>query len=83
MEADYNIGDEVWGATFPASQGCHAEFVTASTMSISKKPKNLSHIEAASMPFVGLTAWSALMVSAGLSPEKLNRNAKFKKKILL
>lgn len=76
--SEYKIGDEVWGATFPSSQGSHADFVTASTYTIAKKPKNLKHIEAAAIPFTGLTAWSSLMISAGLSSEKLNRNAKFK-----
>ena len=84
MEAakNHQIGDEVWGATFPSSQGSHAEFVTASSMSLSKKPKNLSHIQAASIPFIGLTAWSAMMISAGLSPEKQNRNTQFKVLVL-
>ena len=43
-----------------------------------KKPKNLKHVEASAIPFTGLTAWSSMMVSAGLSSEKLNRNANFK-----
>ena len=43
-----------------------------------KKPKNLSHVQASAIPFTGLTAWSSMMVSAGLSSEKLNRNAKYK-----
>ena len=47
-------------------------------MIILKKPKSLKHTEASSIPFIGLTAWSSLMISAGLSSEKLNRNAKFK-----
>ena len=48
------------------------------TVTILKKPKSLKHTEASSIPFIGLTAWSSLMISAGLSSEKLNRNAKFK-----
>ena len=34
--SEYKIGDEVWGATFPSSQGSHADFVTASTYTIAK-----------------------------------------------
>merc|ERR1712223_526153 len=75
---EYRIGDEVWGATFPSSQGSHADFVTASTFTIAKKPKNLKHIQASAIPFTGLTAWSSMMVSAGLSSENLNRNTKYK-----
>ena len=48
------------------------------TITILKKPKSLKHTEASAIPFIGLTAWSSLMISAGLSSEKLNRNAKFK-----
>ena len=34
--SEYKIGDQVWGATFPSSQGSHADFVTASTFTIAK-----------------------------------------------
>ena len=78
LSNEFKLGDEVWGATFPSSQGSHADFVTASSYSLSKKPKNLSHVQAASLPFTALTAWSSMMISAGLSSEKQNRNTKFK-----
>ncbi len=74
----FQVGDSVWGATFPSSQGSHSEFVSASSLTLTHKPDNLSHLQAASIPFTALTAWSALMVSAGLSSEKQNKNTKFK-----
>uniref|UniRef100_T1IY24 Alcohol dehydrogenase-like C-terminal domain-containing protein n=1 Tax=Strigamia maritima TaxID=126957 RepID=T1IY24_STRMM len=62
----------VWGAVAPQFQGTHAHFclvqknsVCASKLahspyklmnSVCKKPKNISHMEAASLPYAGLTA---------------------------
>ena len=65
----YRIGDEVWGTVFPATHhGTHAEYVTASQTSVSLKPKSLSHVQAASVPYAGLTAWGGLRVTAELGP---------------
>ncbi|XP_067402647.1 reticulon-4-interacting protein 1, mitochondrial [Emydura macquarii macquarii] len=58
--AYFKPGDEVWAAIPPWKQGTLSEFVVASGNEISHKPKSLSHIEAASLPYVGLTAWSAM-----------------------
>ena len=81
-QKDFQIGDEVYGATFPSSQGSHTEFVTASKFSLARKPNNLSHLEAASLPFTALTAWSAMMVSAGMSSETQNKNPQYKVLVL-
>ena len=61
------VGDEVWGAIFPSQEGSHQELCLASESSVSLKPKSLSHLEAASVPYAGLTAWSAIS-SLGLRP---------------
>uniref|UniRef100_T1JAF3 Alcohol dehydrogenase-like C-terminal domain-containing protein n=1 Tax=Strigamia maritima TaxID=126957 RepID=T1JAF3_STRMM len=34
---------------------------------VCKKPKNISHVEAASLPYAGLTAYSALALSANVN----------------
>jgi NADPH:quinone reductase-like Zn-dependent oxidoreductase len=34
-KTDYKAGDQVWGAVAPSSQGSHAEYVVASTISVS------------------------------------------------
>lgn len=60
------IGDEVWGVVPVEQQGCHAEYVVASETLVNPRPKNISYIEAASIPYAGLTAWSALWLSGGL-----------------
>ncbi|XP_040583935.1 reticulon-4-interacting protein 1, mitochondrial [Lepeophtheirus salmonis] len=60
----YKVGDEVWGATFPSLEGCHAEYITVHKDMMAKKPKGCSHVEAASIPYAALTAWSALSLTA-------------------
>ncbi|KAM4542662.1 NAD(P)H oxidoreductase RTN4IP1, mitochondrial [Odontesthes bonariensis] len=62
--------DEVWAAIPPWKQGSLAEFVVLSANEISHKPKALSHIEAAAIPYVATTAWSALVNTGGLSKDK-------------
>lgn len=56
-------------------KGCGgATFITAIVMNlwcaqVSHKPKSLSHIDAAAIPYVATTAWSALVNTGGLSKE--------------
>uniref|UniRef100_A0A3B3CKK8 NAD(P)H oxidoreductase RTN4IP1, mitochondrial n=1 Tax=Oryzias melastigma TaxID=30732 RepID=A0A3B3CKK8_ORYME len=61
--------DEVWAAIPPWKQGSLAEFVVLSANEISWKPKSLSHTEAAAIPYVATTAWSALVNTGGLRKE--------------
>ncbi|NWS40115.1 RT4I1 protein, partial [Probosciger aterrimus] len=63
----FKPGDEVWAAIPPWKQGTLSEFVVASGNEVSFKPKCLSHTEAASLPYVGLTAWSAVNQVGGLN----------------
>ncbi|XP_056422205.1 reticulon-4-interacting protein 1, mitochondrial [Hyla sarda] len=75
MECGLNVkyfkpGDQVWAAIPPWKQGTFAEFVVASANEVSLKPESLSHAEAASIPYVVLTAWAALVNSCGLTKEK-------------
>lgn len=62
-------GDEVWAAIPPWKQGSLAEYVTLTEYEVSYKPKSLSHIEAASIPYVANTALSALVNAGGLCKE--------------
>lgn len=70
--------DEVWAAIPPWKQGSFAEFVVLSGNEISLKPKSLSHTEAASLPYVANTAWSALVNTGGLNKDNCD-----KKRILI
>lgn len=56
----FKPGDEVWGALAVERQGSHAQFCVAGEKEIYYKPKTLTHVEAASLPYVALTSWAAL-----------------------
>jgi NADPH:quinone reductase-like Zn-dependent oxidoreductase len=56
------VGDEVYGMTgFPRFGGSYADYVTVSSLSIARKPKALSHVEAAGVPLAALTAWGMVV----------------------
>ncbi|XP_001600089.1 reticulon-4-interacting protein 1 homolog, mitochondrial [Nasonia vitripennis] len=63
---ELKIGDKVWGVVPVEQQGCHADYVIVDSCLVSLRPKNLSYIEAASILYAGLTAWSALWYTGGL-----------------
>jgi NADPH:quinone reductase-like Zn-dependent oxidoreductase len=58
--AGFKQGDEVYGATNEQFTGGYAEYALASAKMMAPKPKNLSFIQAASVPVVGVTAWQML-----------------------
>jgi NADPH:quinone reductase-like Zn-dependent oxidoreductase len=61
----FKPGDEVYGFkdgyVGKTYRGAYAEFVVAPEKTLAKKPGNLSHQEAASVPLAALTAWQALL----------------------
>ncbi|XP_077394911.1 NAD(P)H oxidoreductase RTN4IP1, mitochondrial [Festucalex cinctus] len=61
--------DEVWAAIPPWKHGSLAEFVVLSANEVSLKPKSLSHAEAAAIPYVATTTWSALVNTGGLTKD--------------
>ncbi|XP_020030556.1 NAD(P)H oxidoreductase RTN4IP1, mitochondrial isoform X7 [Castor canadensis] len=63
----FKPGDEVWAAVPPWKQGTLSEFVVVSGNEVSHKPKSLTHAQAASLPYVALTAWSAINKVGGLN----------------
>jgi len=58
--SDFKTGDEIYGLTNPQFCGANAEFAIASADMIAKKPKSLTHVEAASVPVIAVTAWQML-----------------------
>jgi len=55
-------GDEVYGmVTVPRVGGSYAEYVTVSSLSLTKKPRSISHVEAAAVPLAALTAWGMVV----------------------
>ena len=63
-------GDAVFGVTNPRFTGGYADYAIASAAMLAKKPDILSHVDAASVPVVAVTAWQALFEQAQLSPAK-------------
>ncbi|MFJ2738142.1 NADP-dependent oxidoreductase [Streptomyces sp. NPDC087440] len=62
-------GDEVFGMPRqPAPAGTYAEYVVSPARHLAAKPPGLSHVEAAALPLAALTAWQALVDTAGLRP---------------
>lgn len=50
-------GDEVFGmSSFPRAADAYAEYAAVPALHLVRKPAALSHIEAAALPIVGLTA---------------------------
>ncbi|GHH52146.1 NADP-dependent oxidoreductase [Lentzea cavernae] len=58
-------GDEVYGMPwFPRAASAYAEYVTAPSRHFAKKPKGLTHVEAAALPLAALTAYQVLVDTA-------------------
>jgi NADPH:quinone reductase-like Zn-dependent oxidoreductase len=63
------VGDEVYGMIrFPEEGKAYAEYATTPASHVARKPKNLSHVEAAAVPLAALTAWQALFEAGDLRP---------------
>jgi NADPH:quinone reductase-like Zn-dependent oxidoreductase len=54
---DFRVGEDVYGVTNAQFCGAHGEFAVASARMV---PRSLSHLEAASVPVVAVTAWQML-----------------------
>ncbi|MCA1061056.1 NADP-dependent oxidoreductase [Rossellomorea aquimaris] len=55
----FQVGDEVYGRPRKDRIGTFAELLSVHEDDVSLKPDNLSFVEAASLPLVGLTTWQA------------------------
>ncbi|MCQ1776439.1 zinc-dependent alcohol dehydrogenase family protein [Neorhizobium galegae] len=63
----FSPGDEVWYTPqIFQGPGSYAEYHVANENIIGRKPRSLSHLEAASLSLVGGTAWEALVSRAAL-----------------
>lgn len=57
----FKIGDPVFGALHPTAVfGTYSQYTVADCSELQPKPQNLSHQEAATIPFAALTAWRAV-----------------------
>src|SRR5262249_40581814 len=64
---DLEPGDAVFGVTLPGTEGAYAEKIAIKAAIVAKKPKKLSHVEAAAMALTSLTAIWALEDTAHLT----------------
>jgi NADPH:quinone reductase-like Zn-dependent oxidoreductase len=65
----FQPGDEVFGMPrFPHPAGAYAEYVTAPARHFAPRPRGLTHVESAALPLASLTAWQALVDTAGVGP---------------
>jgi NADPH:quinone reductase-like Zn-dependent oxidoreductase len=63
----FKPGDAVYSRPDIARNGAYAEYVAVRESELAAKPTTISHVEAASLPLVSITAWEALFTTAGLS----------------
>ncbi len=60
-------GDRVFGMPrFPREAACYAEYVVSPSRQLARIPDGLADVEAAAVPLAGLTAWQALVDTAGV-----------------
>lgn len=63
---DFKPGDAVYSRVPDGRIGTLAEFIAVKAADVALKPSNLTMVEAASIPLVGLTAWQSLVERAGV-----------------
>jgi NADPH:quinone reductase-like Zn-dependent oxidoreductase len=61
-------GDEVFAMLHLRRGGAYAEYAVVRDAEAAAKPARATHVEAASLPLVALTAWQALFQTADLQP---------------
>jgi NADPH:quinone reductase-like Zn-dependent oxidoreductase len=64
----FRVGDEIFARLDKDLIGAFAEFALVRETAAARKPTRLSHVEAASIPLVGLTSWQAMVDIAKLQP---------------
>ena len=60
-------GDEVYAAIPYDRQGSHAQYVAVPQEAVQLKPQAVDYCEAASLPWIAVTIWQALVIEAGLN----------------
>ena len=64
----FAVGDEVYTSPTHRRPGTYAEFVAVDERAVARKPKGLTHEQAAGIPLAGLTAYKALIEVANIQP---------------
>jgi NADPH:quinone reductase-like Zn-dependent oxidoreductase len=63
----FKVGDAVFSRPNIKRNGSYAVFLAVNEEEVALKPKTISHVDAASLPLAGITAWEALFNTAQLS----------------
>ncbi|MEN2399237.1 NADP-dependent oxidoreductase [Flavobacterium sp. MC2016-06] len=58
---NFKVGDEVYSRVRDYAIGTFAEYIAVNENDLALKPRNISMVEAASIPLVALTVWQALI----------------------
>lgn len=66
----FSIGDAVFSRPDIKRNGTYAEYVAIRGDEVAHKPKTVSHVEAASLPLAGITAWDALITVGQLAADQ-------------
>ena len=63
----FEPGDRVFGMPrFPREAAAYAEYITSPSRQLARTPEELDDVHAAALPLAGLTAWQALVETAGV-----------------
>jgi NADPH:quinone reductase-like Zn-dependent oxidoreductase len=65
--ANFAIGDAVFSRPDIRRNGSYAEYIAVRAVEMARKPKTISHVEAASIPLVGITAWETIVTIGNLA----------------
>lgn len=66
----FKVGDAVFSRPDIKRNGTYAEYVAIRADEVAHKPKTISHVEAASLPLAGITAWEVLITAGKLKAKQ-------------
>ena len=66
--SSFAVGDAVFSRPDVRRDGSYAEYIAVRAVELARKPKTISHVEAASIPLAGITAWETIVSVGTLAP---------------
>ena len=65
--SSFAAGDAVFARPDVRRDGSYAEYIAVRAVELARKPKTISHVEAASIPLAGITAWESIVAVGALA----------------
>jgi NADPH:quinone reductase-like Zn-dependent oxidoreductase len=65
---NFKVGDEVFTRPAIERDGSYAEYIAVKADDVARKPRTVSHLQAAVVPLAGLAAWESLVQVANIQP---------------